>query len=115
MERTLSALDLPAASTHIPRPTVSVFVPARNEAGNIAPLMEKIARAFSDNHLAGEVVLVDDGSTDGTWQEAVAAAERYPFIRVMRHRRAFGLTEAMRTGFRHARGDVILFLPADLE
>ena len=77
--------------------------------------MEKIARAFQDNALDGEVILVDDGSTDATWNEAVAAAERFPFLRLFRHRRSFGLTEAMRTGFRHVRGDVVIFLPADLE
>lgn len=104
-----------SVSNFTTHPYLSVFVPARNEAGNIAPLMEKIARAFQDNALDGEVILVDDGSTDATWQEAVAASERYSFLRLFRHRRSFGLTEAMRTGFRHVRGDVVIFLPADLE
>lgn len=96
-------------------PYLSLFIPARNEAGNISPLMEKIARTFRDHALDGEVIFVDDGSTDATWHEAVAAAERYPFLRLYRHRRTFGLTEAMRTGFRHVRGEVVIFLPADLE
>lgn len=111
MERTLEDLELSLAAP----PAVSVFIPARNEADNLAPLMEKIARAFRDNALDGEVIFVDDGSTDGTWNQALAAAERYPFLRLYRHRRTFGLTEAMRTGFRHVRGDVVIFLPADLE
>lgn len=96
-------------------PYLSVFIPARNEAENIPPLMEKLARAFRDNALDAEVILVDDGSTDATWNQAVAAGEQYPFLRLFRHRRSFGLTEAMRTGFRHVRGDVVVFLPADLE
>jgi glycosyltransferase involved in cell wall biosynthesis len=114
MEQIVSDLQspVPLVSAH---PYVSVFVPARNEAGNIAPLMEKIARAFRDHALDGEVIFVDDGSTDTTWQEAVAASEKYPFLHLYRHRRSFGLTEAMRTGFRHVRGDVIIFLPSDLE
>jgi glycosyltransferase involved in cell wall biosynthesis len=58
---------------------------------------------------------VDDGSTDNTWNEANAAVERYPFLRLFRHRKSFGLTEALRTGFRYVRGDAIVFLPADLE
>ena len=94
---------------------VSVFIPARNEAGNIAPLFEKIARAFSALQVSGEIVLVDDGSTDKTWDEANAAAARYPFARLYRHRKSLGLTEAMRTGFPHCRGDAVVFLPADLE
>jgi glycosyltransferase involved in cell wall biosynthesis len=97
------------------RPQVSIFIPARNEAGNISPLMDKIARAFAAQNIAGEVVLVNDGSTDGTRQEAEAAATRYPFIRVISHRRPLGLTEALRTGFAAATGDVIIFLPGDLE
>lgn len=96
-------------------PAVSVFIPARNEAGNITPLFEKTARAFDAQHIAGEIVFVDDGSTDATWDEAHAAAARYPFVRLFRHRKSFGLTEAMRTGFRHCRGDIVIFLPGDLE
>ncbi len=113
MEEILSKTEL--ATGVAPSPTVSVFVPARNEAGNISPLMDKIARAFRDCRLDGEVVLVDDGSTDDTWAEASAAAAQYPFIRLLRHRKSLGLTEAMRTGFRHVRGQVVIFLPADLE
>lgn len=96
-------------------PAISVFLPARNEAGNIAPLFDKIARAFAALNIAGEIVLVDDGSTDTTWDEANASAARYPFARLFRHRKSLGLTEAMRTGFPRCRGDVVIFLPSDLE
>ncbi len=96
-------------------PAISVFIPARNEAGNITPLFEKISRAFQSLNVEGEVILVDDGSTDATWNEALACAERFPFIRLYRHRQPLGVTEAMRTGFRHTRGDVVMFLPSDLE
>ena len=96
-------------------PVVSVFIPARNEAGNLAPLFDKIARAFAALNLAGEIVCVDDGSTDTTWDEARAAAARYLFAHLFRHRKSLGLTEAMRTGFRHCHGDIVIFLPADLE
>lgn len=95
--------------------TISLFIPAHNESGNVAPLFEKIARAFKRNHLRGEIIFVDDGSTDATWDEATRAARKYSFARLYRHRKSFGLTEAMRTGFRHARGEVVIFLPADLE
>lgn len=96
-------------------PSVSVFIPARNEAGNVQPLFDKIIRAFNTGCLSGEIVFVDDGSTDATWEQAVAAAALYPCARLYRHRKSFGLTEAMRTGFRHCRGDIVIFLPADLE
>jgi glycosyltransferase involved in cell wall biosynthesis len=94
---------------------VSVFIPAHNEAGNVTPLMESIAGCFAEHKIAGEVILVDDGSTDGTRAEALVCAERFPFLKVVSHRRNLGLTAAMKTGFRHCQGDVIVFLPADME
>ncbi len=97
------------------QPTVSVLVPARNEEGNVAPVIDKIAAAFAAIGLEGEVIFVNDGSTDGTAREAEECARRYPFVRVINHRRNLGLTEAMRTGFRQARGQVIIFLPGDME
>jgi glycosyltransferase involved in cell wall biosynthesis len=97
------------------RPIISVFIPARNEASNITPLFDKIARAFQSLNVPGEIIFVDDGSTDATWNEANAATQRYPFARLFRHRKSLGLTEAMRTGFPKCRGDVVIFLPSDLE
>lgn len=114
MERILSPVIINAPAPSL-QPYLSVFIPARNEAGNVPLLMEKLARTFRAHGLDAEVIFVDDGSTDATWNEAVTAAEQYPFVRLYRHRRSFGLTEAMRTGFRHVRGEVVVFLPADLE
>jgi glycosyltransferase involved in cell wall biosynthesis len=96
-------------------PQVSVFVPAYNEVENVEPLLARIEEGLAARSVRGEVVLVDDGSTDGTAEAAEALQTHYPWLRVLRHRRNLGLTEAMRTGFRAVRGDLILFLPADLE
>ncbi|HID64530.1 MAG TPA: glycosyltransferase, partial [Anaerolineae bacterium] len=89
--------------------------PAYNEAGNVTPVIDKVARAFEARGVDGEVVFVDDGSTDGTGTEAAACAKRYPFVKIISHRRNLGLTEALRTGFRHVSGDTIILLPGDLE
>ena len=94
---------------------VSVLIPAYNEEGNVTPVIDKVARAFEARGVDGEVVLVDDGSTDGTGHEATACAARYPFIKVVSHRHNLGLTEAIKTGFRHVSGDIIVLLPGDLE
>jgi glycosyltransferase involved in cell wall biosynthesis len=94
---------------------VSVLIPAYNEEGNVTLVIDKVARAFEARGVDGEVVFVDDGSTDGTGHEAAACADRYPFVNVVSHRRNLGLTEAIRTGFRHVSGDIIILLPGDLE
>jgi len=94
---------------------VSVLVPARNESGNIPTLVERVHRAFEALTVQGELVLVDDGSTDDTGKVAAGLQGQYPFLRLIRHPRNLGLTEALRTGFAAVRGDIILFLPADLE
>lgn len=96
-------------------PQVSVFVPAYNEVENVEPLLVRIEEGLAARGVRGEVVFVDDGSTDGTAEAAEALQVRFPWLRVFRHRRNLGLTEAMRTGFRAVRGDLVLFLPADLE
>ncbi len=97
------------------RPRVSVVVPAYNEAGNVGEVVEAVAQAFAALGVEGELVLVDDGSTDGTAEEAAVAAQRHPFMRVLTHRRNLGLTEALETGFRAARGEVVMLLPSDME
>jgi len=94
---------------------VSVLIPAYNEEGNVTPVIDKVTRAFEARSVDGELVFVDDGSTDGTGHEAAACAARYPFVKVVSHRRNLGLTEAIRTGFRHVSGDIIILLPGDLE
>lgn len=97
---------------------ISLLIPAHNEAENIPPLLDKVDRVcatLAARGLAAELVLIDDGSTDGTGDLAASLAARYPFLRVLRHRRNRGLTAALRSGFRAVRGDVVVFLPADLE
>jgi glycosyltransferase involved in cell wall biosynthesis len=99
-------------------PRVSVLVPARNEADNIPELVARVCQAFEALGLSdgpGELVLVDDGSTDGTGPLADSLRTTYSFLRVIHHRRNLGLTAALHTGFRAVRGDLILFLPSDLE
>jgi glycosyltransferase involved in cell wall biosynthesis len=95
--------------------TVSIVVPAYNEVDNIAPLMEKFQEMFAVSKLAGEVILVDDGSTDRTFLKAKECQERYRFLKVIGHKRNRGLTEALMTGFNLAKGEIFVFWPADLQ
>jgi len=94
---------------------ISILTPARNEEGNIGQVIERSLGALDALGLAGEVVVVNDGSTDGTLAEAQAWAQRDKRVRVISHRVNLGLTAALRTGFRAVAGDVIVFLPGDME
>lgn len=97
------------------KPDVSVFIPGYNEAGNVELLLEKIDRSFRENKINGELVYVNDGSIDGTADKLAELKKDYKFLRVFHHRTNFGLTEAMKTGFPECRGDIVIFLPSDLE
>ena len=94
---------------------VSVVVPAHNEETTVPVFVERTAKAFAQLGRSWELVYVDDGSTDDTAARVEAAAEVEPRVRLVRQRRNLGLTEALNRGFREATGDVIVFLPADLE
>jgi dolichol-phosphate mannosyltransferase len=82
-------------------PDVSVVVPVYNEAGNLSILLDEIAAALADR--AWEVVAVDDGSTDGSFEELVALRGRHPQLRVVRFARNAGLEAA--AGWRMDRQD----------
>jgi glycosyltransferase involved in cell wall biosynthesis len=94
---------------------VSVLVPARDEAENLPEFVSQAAAAFAAAPFSAEVLVVDDGSTDATPQVLVELAARHPFLRWERHRSRQGIAEALRTGGEAARGDVLVFYPADLQ
>jgi len=96
-------------------PTISVLIPAYNEADNIAELVQRTARAFDELGAQGELIFVDDGSVDDTGAVIEALLDSYSWLRLIRHRRNRGLTVALQNGFHASRGDFIIFLPADLE
>ncbi len=95
--------------------TVSVFVPFCNEKENLAEVVERVEKGLVAAGVEGELVLVDDGSTDGSGEEAARLAAGRPWVKVLQHRKNLGLTEAMRTGFAVCSGEIIVFLPSDLE
>ncbi|MET0552861.1 MAG: glycosyltransferase family 2 protein [Vicinamibacteria bacterium] len=97
------------------RPEISVVIPVYNEVENVGDLHVQLTAALEPMDRPYEILLVDDGSTDGT-REALAAIEAGdPRVRVLRLRRNFGQTAAFSAGFDHARGDVIVTSDGDLQ
>ena len=94
---------------------VSVVIPVYNEEESIPHLAERLHAALTALGCSYEVLLVDDGSTDGTWEGLVSCARKYPAFRLVRFRRNFGQTAAVTAGFAHARGEVIITMDADLQ
>src|SRR5690606_12921797 len=107
-----------AASPEVPAPfreNFAVLIPAYNEVENIPALFAAIRETFARHRLNGEVVLVDDGSTDGTYEAALREAEGWERVRILRHRRNLGKTEAMVTGAAEAVSDYVILFDADLQ
>ena len=96
-------------------PTVSVVVPARNEEGTVGEVIERSFAAFAELGCEGEVLVVNDGSTDRTAAVLAEACTRYPTLRVFTHRRSQGMTAGLQTMFRASRGDIVILIPADME
>ncbi len=99
----------------MPSVDVSVLVPAKDEEGNLPLFLELCEATFNAQREQYEVIVIDDGSRDNSWMVLQQLAERYAFLRPVRHRAQRGIAEALRTGYLNARGDILVFYPADLQ
>jgi len=105
-----------APSDYTPiQPAYSVILPVFNEAGNLTPLYHALVPVMDGLGGGYEIVFVDDGSRDSSFQELTALAEGDPRVKVVQLRRNFGQTPAIAAGIDHARGEVLIFLDADLQ
>lgn len=96
-------------------PDVSIVAPIYNEIESIPHLLDAIAATFASTDLSYEIILVDDGSTDGSADLLRQEAGQRPDLKTIILRRNYGQTAAMAAGFNHARGDIIATLDADLQ
>jgi glycosyltransferase involved in cell wall biosynthesis len=94
---------------------VSIVVPVYNEVDNIAPLYAAVTSVMATTPRSYELLIVDDGSTDGTAKALDALAARDARVRVVRFRRNFGQTAAMHAGLQLASGEAIVTLDGDLQ
>ncbi len=92
---------------------LTLVIPVLNEADNLRPLVEEIAAALDNMPLSYEIMFIDDGSTDGSYDKMKELHQDYPQISVIRFRRNYGQTAAFAAGFDHAKGEIIVTLDAD--
>ncbi|KAA6184151.1 glycosyltransferase family 2 protein [Thiohalocapsa marina] len=96
--------------------SLSIVIPMYQEVDNVEPLLSRVHEALAGYNAPWELILIDDGSRDGTGPRLVQQAERHgPHVRVIRFRRNFGQTAAMQAGFDAARGRLIATLDGDLQ
>ncbi len=101
------------AGTEAP-PALSIVIPAYNEAANVAPLVDETVQVLTKEWRGSyELVLVDDGSTDGTADAMKSLAAKYPTVRFLQHPENRGLGGALQTAYAQVRGDYVSFIPGD--
>ncbi len=94
---------------------ISVVVPLYNEAESLPELERWIARVMEENGFSYEIIFVNDGSTDDSWNVIKALSQTNPAVKGVSFRRNYGKSPALNTGFRRAQGNVVITMDADLQ
>lgn len=94
---------------------LTMVIPLFNEQESLPELEAWIRRVMEEHGFSYEIILVDDGSTDGSWQEVERLAAANPNVRAIKFRRNYGKSAALNSGFQAAAGEVVVTLDADLQ
>ena len=94
---------------------ISIIIPSYNERESLPELVEWIERVTSEGGWSHEIIIVDDGSTDGSWKTIKELAGRHPELHGISFRRNYGKSAALYCGFAKAQGDVVFTMDADLQ
>jgi glycosyltransferase involved in cell wall biosynthesis len=94
---------------------ISVVIPLFNEAESLPELMQWIDRVMQTNNYSYEVIMVDDGSKDNSWQTIQSLRTTYPSLKGIKFQRNYGKSAALNEGFKMAQGDIVVTMDADLQ
>jgi len=94
---------------------ISVVIPLFNEEESLPELVAWIEKVMNDNHCSYEIIMVDDGSKDNSWQVVEELQSKNPYIKGIKFRRNYGKSAALFCGFDVAQGDVVITMDADLQ
>ena len=94
---------------------ISVVIPLFNESESILELVDDIDKVMNNNNYTYEIVMIDDGSNDGSWELIEDRAKKNPSVRGIKFRRNYGKAAALHCGFKAAEGDVVITMDADLQ
>ena len=94
---------------------ISVVVPLYNEAESLPELAAWVDRVMRENGFSYEMILIDDGSSDGSWEVVEGLKAQYPAIRGISFARNYGKSAALYCGFAAAEGEVVITMDADLQ
>ncbi len=97
------------------KPYLSVVIPVHNEEENLPPLLEGLSKTLNALGKPFEVIIVDDGSTDGTLARLKELKPTYPWLKIVVLRRNFGQSAAFTAGIDHASGEIIVTMDGDLQ
>ena len=94
---------------------ISVVVPLYNEAESLPELAAWIERVMAENNFSYEVLFINDGSTDNSWEVIKELSAKNPAMKGVCFRRNYGKSPALNTGFQRVQGDVVITMDADLQ
>lgn len=94
---------------------ISVVVPLYNEDESLPELAAWIKKVNNKHNLSYEILLIDDGSSDNSWNVIEELSAQNPEIKGIKFRRNYGKSAALHTGFKHAKGEVVITMDADLQ
>lgn len=94
---------------------LSVVIPLFNEQESLPELTTWIHRVMQDNSFSYEMILIDDGSNDGSWKVIETLKQKYPTLKAIKFRRNYGKSAGLNEGFLAAQGDVVITMDADLQ